>query len=89
MSVLQKDFYKAIFKHTVKQTSKFTEICFEVIMICAGSGIAPFRGFWMRRYEQCQQGHMVGPTFLYFGCRKKSMNLLKDETDLASNSNQG
>lgn len=52
-----------------------------VIMIAAGSGIAPFRGFWMRRLEQCQQGQDVGQTFLYFGCRKKSMNLLKSETD--------
>ena len=67
----------------------FCEICFEVIMICAGSGIAPFRGFWMRRYEQCQQGHRVGQTFLYFGCRKKTMNLLQSETDQASNSNKG
>ena len=60
-----------------------------VIMICAGSGIAPFRGFWMRRFQQCQQGYAVGPTFLYFGCRKKSMNLLKNETDRAATVNQG
>ena len=60
-----------------------------VIMICAGSGIAPFRGFWMRRYQQCQQGQMVGPTFLYFGCRRKSMNLLKNATDLFSYSKKG
>ena len=55
----------------------------------ARSGIAPFRGFWLRRWEQCQQGDTVGTTLLYFGCRKKTMNLLKHETDMASKSNQG
>ena len=43
----------------------------------------------MRRWEQCQQGDTVGATLLYFGCRKKTMNLLKHETDMASKSNQG
>ena len=52
-----------------------------VIMIAAGSGIAPFRGFWMKRWQQQQAGHAVGKTLLYFGCRKKTMNLLKYETE--------
>ena len=52
-----------------------------VIMIGAGSGIAPFRGFWMKRWQQVQAGQTVGKTLLYFGCRKKSMNLLKNETE--------
>jgi len=60
-----------------------------IIMICAGSGIAPFRGFWMKRFEQTQEGQMVGKTSLYFGCRKKSMNLLKNETDMLSNASKG
>ena len=51
-----------------------------VIMICAGSGIAPFRGFWKKRYEQHLNGEMVSKTLLYFGCRNKSMNLLTSET---------
>ena len=58
-----------------------------VIMIAAGSGIAPFRGFWMRRWEQQQDGYDVGKTILYFGCRKKSMNLFKQETEAASKNN--
>ena len=53
-----------------------------IIMIAAGSGIAPFRGFWMKRFQQHQERHVVGKTVLYFGCRRKSMNLLKNETDL-------
>ena len=52
-----------------------------VIMIGAGSGIAPFRGFWMKRWQQQQAGQNVGKTILYFGCRKKSMNLLRNETE--------
>merc|ERR1711892_718683 len=59
-----------------------------IIMIAAGSGIAPFRGFWMRRWEQQQDGYAVGKTLLYFGCRKKSMNLFKNETEAASKNNQ-
>jgi len=52
-----------------------------VIMIAAGSGIAPFRSFWQQRYEQMKMGRRVGKTVLFFGCRNKSMNLLKSETD--------
>ena len=59
-----------------------------VIMICAGSGIAPFRGFWMKRWEQQQDGYPVGKTMLYFGCRKKTMNLFKNETESVTKNNQ-
>ena len=59
-----------------------------IIMIAAGSGIAPFRGFWMKRWEQHVEGHSVGKTLLYFGCRKKTMNLFKNETESVSISNQ-
>ena len=51
-----------------------------VIMIGTGSGIAPFRGLWMRRVEQHKAGSNVGKTLLYFGCRKHTMNLLEEET---------
>lgn len=50
-------------------------------MICAGSGIAPFRGFWRKRYEQYMNGEKARATLLYFGCRNKSMNLLANETE--------
>ena len=59
-----------------------------ILMIAAGSGIAPFRGFWMKRWEQHLDGHTVGKTLLYFGCRKKTMNLFKNETDSVSLTNQ-
>jgi len=59
-----------------------------IIMIAAGSGIAPFRGFWMKRWQQQQDGYPVGKTLLYFGCRKKSMNLFHKETEAASKNGQ-
>ena len=52
-----------------------------VIMIGAGTGIAPFKGFWLRRLAQKQEGHEIGKIMLYFGCRKRNMELLKTETD--------
>merc|ERR1719186_1832732 len=52
-----------------------------VMLIAAGSGISPFRGFWMKRGEQLQSGKEPGKTVIYFGCRNKKMNLLKEETD--------
>jgi len=60
-----------------------------IIMIAAGSGIAPFRGFWQRRWEQQKKGEVVGKTILYFGCRKKSMNLFNAETEAMMKSKQG
>lgn len=53
-----------------------------IIMIGAGTGIAPFKGFWMKRLAQKQEGHEIGKMMFYFGCRKKSMDLLKTDTDL-------
>ena len=53
-------------------------------MIAAGSGIAPFRGFWMKRWQQQQDGCSVGKTLLYFGCKKRSMNLFHKETEALS-----
>merc|ERR1719495_1688551 len=53
----------------------------DVMLITAGSGISPFRGFWMKRGEQLQAGKEPGKTIIYFGCRNKNMNLLKEETD--------
>jgi ferredoxin-NADP reductase len=51
-----------------------------VSMIAAGSGIAPFRGFWQYRQQQARAGAKVGFTLLIYGCRMESMDLLRDET---------
>jgi NADPH-ferrihemoprotein reductase len=47
-----------------------------VIMIGAGTGIAPFRGFIM---ERAQQGQKIGSMKLFFGCRNDKEFLYKAE----------
>lgn len=39
-----------------------------VIMICAGTGIAPFRGFVQERAMQIQAGRKLAPAYLFVGC---------------------
>ena len=58
-----------------------------LLTVLPRSGIAPFRGFWSRRSEQRRAGWEVGPTLLYFGCRRRSMNLLSRETQKLAKSN--
>ncbi|KAI5305672.1 hypothetical protein KEM56_003676 [Ascosphaera pollenicola] len=51
-----------------------------VIMIGPGTGVAPFRAFVQERAEQKKKGEEVGPTILFFGCRKEEEEFLyKDE----------
>lgn len=42
-----------------------------LIMVCAGTGIAPFRGFVQERALQIDAGRKVAPALLFFGCRQK------------------
>ncbi|ROR46541.1 bifunctional cytochrome P450/NADPH--P450 reductase [Kitasatospora cineracea] len=39
------------------------------VMIAAGTGIAPFRGFIRARMHAAASGREVGPTVLFFGCQ--------------------
>jgi cytochrome P450/NADPH-cytochrome P450 reductase len=39
-----------------------------VIMLCAGSGIAPFRGFVQERAKQIAAGRKLAPAYLFVGC---------------------
>ena len=51
-----------------------------IIMVCAGSGIAPFHGFLQERAIQKAGGREVGPALLFFGVDHPKVDYLyKDE----------
>jgi cytochrome P450 / NADPH-cytochrome P450 reductase len=47
-----------------------------MIMVGAGTGLAPFRGFLQERAVQQQRGAPVAPSLLFFGCRSPQSDLL-------------
>ncbi|CAG2104321.1 unnamed protein product [Medioppia subpectinata] len=59
-----------------------------IIMIGAGSGIAPFRGFWLQRQADLQNGEESGKMFLFFGCRNSQTDSIYG-TDLADMARKG
>ncbi|MFO1079545.1 MAG: cytochrome P450 [Reyranellaceae bacterium] len=51
-----------------------------LILICAGSGVAPFRGFLQERALQKAAGQTVGPALLFFGTNHPDVDYLyRDE----------
>ncbi|KAJ7771297.1 fatty acid hydroxylase [Mycena maculata] len=54
-----------------------------VVMFCAGSGIAPMRGFIQERAAQKATGREVGKTLLFFGCRAPDQDFLYSDSDFA------
>ncbi len=51
-----------------------------IVMICAGSGLAPFRGFLEDRAAQKDAGRDVGPALLFFGADHPDIDFLyRDE----------
>ncbi|TFK52531.1 bifunctional P-450/NADPH-P450 reductase [Heliocybe sulcata] len=54
-----------------------------ILMFCAGSGLAPMRGFIQERAKQKESGREVGPMYLFFGCRSPEEDYLYSEDDLA------
>jgi NADPH-ferrihemoprotein reductase len=55
-----------------------------IIMVGPGTGVAPFRGFVQERAEQAKKGLHVGPTVLFYGCRRRDEDwLYKDEWEVS------
>ncbi|OUM02409.1 bifunctional cytochrome P450/NADPH--P450 reductase [Variovorax sp. JS1663] len=51
-----------------------------MVMVCAGTGLAPFRGFLQERAMQAQSGRSVARSLLFFGCDHPDVDFLyKDE----------
>ena len=53
-----------------------------VVMIAAGSGVAPMRGFIQERALQKEAGRDVGKMTLFFGCRSPDEDFLYSKTDI-------
>ena len=47
-----------------------------LIMIAAGTGLAPFRGFIQERAAQIAAGRTLAPALLFYGCHSPSTDLL-------------
>jgi nitric-oxide synthase len=54
-----------------------------IVMVGPGTGIAPFRGFWLQRYAcvRNQPHKRFGSMTLFCGCRLPCMQLYKDEVE--------
>jgi len=51
-----------------------------MVMVCAGTGFAPFHGFLQERAVQAASGQKVGPALLFFGCDHPDVDFLyRDE----------
>ncbi|KAF2723458.1 NADPH--cytochrome P450 reductase [Polychaeton citri CBS 116435] len=50
-----------------------------IIMVGAGTGLAPFRGFLQERAVQIGAGRKLAPAHLYIGCRHPDQDLLYGE----------
>ncbi|KAI5116970.1 hypothetical protein M0805_002171 [Coniferiporia weirii] len=60
-----------------------------IVMFCAGSGLAPFRGFIQERAAQKAAGRVTGKTVLFFGCRSPEEDFLYSDSDLSKWSADG
>ena len=71
---------------SVRATNKFFHLPADadcpILMLGAGSGIAPFRGFIQERATQIAAGRKVAPALMFMGCRSRTKDrLYADEID--------
>ena len=59
-----------------------TDPAVPMVMFCAGSGLAPMRGFLQERAMQKLSGREVAKSLLFFGCRSSEEDYLYRDTDL-------
>jgi NADPH-ferrihemoprotein reductase len=50
-----------------------------VVMVGPGTGVAPFRAFVRERFLAASKGQVVGPTWLFYGCRNEESDYLYKE----------
>jgi cytochrome P450 / NADPH-cytochrome P450 reductase len=53
-----------------------------LVLLCAGSGLAPMRGFLQERALQKKAGREVGKALLFFGCRSPDQDYLYHDQEL-------
>ncbi|KAI0100999.1 hypothetical protein GGR51DRAFT_575128 [Nemania sp. FL0031] len=67
--------------HAQVRTSTFrlpVSLSVPIVMVAAGTGIAPFRAFIQERAHLVSVGREIGPMLLFFGCQDESDFLYRD-----------
>ncbi|ORX61290.1 cytochrome P450 [Hesseltinella vesiculosa] len=70
---------RALFKSAKSSFSLPTDPEVPIIMIAAGTGVSPFRGFMEERAVLKRQGKNVGDNVLFFGCRRQDQDFIYKE----------